>query len=119
MVWRTSSLAALALCWTIGLSPAHISRVIDGDTVVLTTVRVWPGVAVTDERVRILGVDAAELKEEKGPDAKVFTENWLLAGSMTLKVCKRDSFGRLLGEVKRGEESLDQALISAGLGIRR
>ena len=115
----SSSLLLFALCWTIGLSPAHISRVIDGDTVVLTTVRVWPGVAVTDERVRLLGVDAAELNAPKGPDAKVFTENWLLGGAMTLRVCKRDAFGRLLGEVKRGDESLADALIGATLGVKR
>ena len=43
-----------------GPIPAELIRVVDGDTL-LVTARVWPGHRV-DTRVRLLGIDAPELR---------------------------------------------------------
>jgi micrococcal nuclease len=85
-------------------------RVIDGDTFILWSVNVPP-----EERVRLLGVDTPELREDKGPEAKAFTEAWLTKGPFRLMACKRDSFGRLLGTLMREGETLADALKARGL----
>ena len=112
---RMASLLVALLCWTIQITPGHILRTIDGDTFILTAVRVWPGIAAVDERVRVLGVDTPELNQPKGPEAKAFTETWLAQGPIALRVCKRDAFGRLLGEITRDGVNLADALRAAGM----
>lgn len=49
-------------------------------------------------------------------EAKAFTEKWLSSLPVTLEVCKRDSFGRVLARVYRGESHLDDELIKRELG---
>lgn len=105
------------LCWTV---TAHAGRVIDGDTFYLRAA-IWLN-QTADEPVRLLGVDTPELKTptyEAGLAAKQFTEAWLRRADVTLLVCKRDSFGRLLGVVSRGDELLATELIKAGHGVAR
>jgi endonuclease YncB( thermonuclease family) len=101
-------------CLTILLAPGHVMRVIDADTFVLFHIGV-----PAEERVRVLGVDAAEIRDTLGPAAKAFTLAWIAAGPFTVETCKRDSFGRLLGVVTRGADTLASALIQAGLGVPR
>jgi len=104
------------LCWTLQLTPSNVTRVIDGDTFVLNAVQVWPGVAAINEKVRVRDVDTPELSEPLGKEAKQFTEQWLATAAFDLKVCRRDSFGRVLGEVTRsGSLSLSESLKKAGL----
>ena len=101
----------LIACLTIMLSPGHLMRVIDGDTWVL-----WSVGVPAEERVRVLGVNAAEIRDTLGPAAKAFTEAWLNAGPYEMHTCKRDSFGRLLAVVTRGTDTLAVRLIEARLG---
>lgn len=97
-------------------------RVIDGDTLTMR-LAIWLGLE-QQETIRVLGVDTPELR---GPDrvqalaAKRFTEAWLAAATaLTISVCARDSFGRLLAVVERDAgESLAAALIRAGHGVKR
>jgi len=109
---------ALILCWAVTALPG---RVIDGDTFDVSA-SIWLSLAAV-ERVRLLGVDAPELKTatlEAGLAAKQFTEHWLAQGPIHLTACKRDSFGRLLAKVQNEQgEDLAEALIKAGLGISR
>lgn len=99
----------LLLCLSFVLEPEHVKRVIDGDTFVLFSVGV-----PAEERVRLLGVDTPE-KGQPGYDAaSEFTTVWLKAGPSELTTCKRDSFGRLLGGITRGKESLSGALLENG-----
>lgn len=105
--------ALLAGCLTMtNISPRAVNRVIDGDTFTLFAV----GVS-TEERVRLLGVDAAELHDSLGPAAKAYTTAWLSKGSFDLSTCKRDSFGRLLAVVYRGSDTLALDLIDEKLGV--
>lgn len=106
--------AVILLCLSLLLQPGAVKRVVDGDTFVLYAV------GVTDEeRVRVLGVDAAELREPLGPAARDFTAAWLRQGPFQADACRRDSFGRLLAVVTRGADTLAVDLVKAGLGVAR
>ena len=102
----------LLLCLTLVVQPEHVKRVIDGDTFILFHVGV-----PAEERVRVLGVDAVELRTPKGIEAKEFTKTWIANGPFSMVACKRDSFGRLLGAVSRDQDDLGKALIDKGLGV--
>ena len=105
-------LASLLLCWTVMGSP---TRIIDGDTFE-AHIKIWQQIAVV-ERVRLLGIDAPEITgptKTAGLAAKKFTEAWLAKGDVQITSCKRDSFGRVLGHVSRGEENLRSLLEAAG-----
>lgn len=77
------------------LSPAFVLRVVDGDTLlVLVEGRV--------ERVRLIGVNAPELREEEGLRAKGFVEEVLASNRVVMlegDVDERDRYGRLLAYV--------------------
>lgn len=105
---------SLLACLTLLLSPSYVMRVVDADTFILHSVSVPP-----EERVRVLGVDAVELRDSLGPAARAFTQEWLARGPFWVQTCKRDSFGRLLGIVWRGPDTLATALINARLGEAR
>jgi endonuclease YncB( thermonuclease family) len=99
-------------CLRLTFAPGSVARVIDGDT--------WDqwnvGLSAT-ERVRLLGVDAYELRDSLGPAARAYTMDWLNQGAYTVDGCKRDSFGRLLLAVTRGTDTLATDLIAAHLGV--
>ena len=113
-------LFALLACWAVSAEPG---RTLDGDTFD-ARLSIWPGLYAI-ERVRVLGVDTPELTggtpatREAAQAARQFTANWLVKGDVTIAVCKRDSFGRLLGTVTRGPENLTELLLKAGLGVPR
>ena len=100
----------LLLCLTMLLLPEGVKRVIDGDTFALFHVGV-----PNEERVRLLGVNTDEKHQPNYFQAMAFTKTWLAQGPSTLTACKRDSFGRLLGTLVRGQEDLGQQLIAVGL----
>lgn len=112
-----SQIALVLLCWTVTAEPG---RVVDGDTFD-AKLAIWLNQSAF-ERVRVLGVDTPEMHGATlaaAQNAKQFTEAWLRRGDVTLLVCKRDNFGRLLGVVTRGDEYLATELIKAGLGVPR
>ena len=100
------------LCLGLLLTPGHVKRVIDADTFILYHVGV-----PAEERVRVLGVDGIELRDSLGPAARMFTVEWLARGPFAVTACKRDSFGRLLGTVTRGPDTLAVDLIAVHLGV--
>ncbi len=98
-------------CWDLLIPPAQVARVLDGDTFDLYALGLTPL-----ERVRLLGVDTAELGDSLGPAARDSTRAWLARGPFVLAGCRRDHFGRLLAAVTRGADTLAQDLIRWGLG---
>lgn len=108
---QTAGAAAL-FCTTLQLDPTWVLRVKDGDTFVLRNAGI-----TNVEDVRVCCVDTPEKKAPGFDDATAFTDRWLHAGPFALTVCKRDSFGRLLGTVTRGGEDLATALLEAGLAV--
>jgi micrococcal nuclease len=106
---------AAVLCWTItGATPI---RTIDGDTFI-ATLPIWIN-TTTQETIRVLGIDTPEMKGATRPDAekaKAHTQSWLDRGAFSIEACKRDSFGRVLGKVYRGDSVLADELIKERLG---
>ncbi len=107
-------IALLGFCLSLLVPPAQVSRVVDGDTFDLFTVGVTP-----TERVRLLGVDAVELRDARGPEARDSVARWLARGPFLLESCRRDNFGRLLAVVSRGADTLAMDLVRWGLGAPR
>ncbi len=113
------------LCWTALATPV---RVLDGDTFD-AMVAVWPSYVQSrpvtfPERVRVLGVNAPELKGETraaAEAAREFTQRWLDGAELRLHVCERDAFGRLLATVHRKADgaNLTTDLLNAGHGVKR
>lgn len=90
-----------------------VVRVVDGDTLLLAG----------DVRVRLLGVDTPETvrpdhpPEPFGPEASEFTRAFVAGGPVRLTFDRerQDRYGRQLAFVWRGEVSLNEQLIAAGL----
>ena len=105
-------LVSLALCWTLWVDKPL--AVIDGDTFDVMAI-IWINQTIK-ERVRVLNIDTPEMRQE--PDraraAKDFTIAWLEQGPFQIGVCTRDSFGRILATVYRGDEFLAAELKKAG-----
>lgn len=99
-------------CLTLSVEPAHVKKVIDGDTLVLYHLGV-----PTEERVRVLGIDTPERGQPGYREAAQFTANWLNVGPFDLVACKRDSFGRLLADLSRDGVSLGDELVKVGLAV--
>jgi len=104
--------AALTTYGLLGLSQWRaVERVIDGDTIVLRG----------GERVRLIGVDAAELKDPDGPRAKECLRDILGDDRVRLEYGpqRRDRFGRTLAYVETKDAAghvidLNESLILSG-----
>lgn len=105
------NLGATALCLALWLTPGHVHRVIDGDTIEVYTIAATPYT-----RIRVLGVDAWERHAVGGAEAAAFTATWLRAGDFHIEACGYDSFGRLLAAVTRPGDDLAARLIAMGHG---
>lgn len=106
----TDLFIALVLSWSA----------IDGDTVKIQA-RVWPNIIV-EEHVRLLGIDTPEMKAAApcervmAQKAKDATTAILAAGKrITISSNSRDSFGRILGDVRVDGVSLSDTLLSRGV----
>ncbi|MFI0967102.1 thermonuclease family protein [Streptomyces sp. NPDC021080] len=98
---------------------ATVLRVVDGDTLDL---QLDLGFGVfTCQRVRLLGVNAAEHGTELGDKATAFVKAWVAEHGPTFTVRtqkdKREKYGRYLATVLSSAEDLGQALIDAGLAV--
>jgi micrococcal nuclease len=78
--------------------PAHVIRVVDGDTVYLLLDLGW---RITYEaRCRIAGINAPELNTPEGLDARGYAEMLLPPGSLVKFVSHSlDKYGRPLGDI--------------------
>lgn len=95
--------------------PGTVTRIIDGDTLEIK-VGLWSGLDLTTH-VRLFGINAPELREEKGHAAREKLSSLCLGKSVALKVKGRDKYGRTLGSVE--VEGLDaaQSLLADGLAV--
>jgi endonuclease YncB( thermonuclease family) len=87
-------------------SPEGI-RALDGDTVALADGR----------RVRLVSVDSPETGRPGAEAARAFSAAFLEAGPVRLDPADPplDRYGRLLADLRRGEQSLSLGLVEAGL----
>jgi micrococcal nuclease len=100
-----------------------VEKVVDGDTV---DVVIDLGFSLyTKQRVRILGIDAPEIRtrdpkeKERGEASKEFAEAWFSDGEFTVQTTKDDKYGRILGDFRKvGEEmSYSESVLSEGFGV--
>lgn len=118
------TLLALALAFALGSAQAEphlaaqVTRVIDGDTVV---VRLADG---REERVRLIGVDTPELNHGGTPEplaveATAFAQHYLLGRDVILELDlgHRDRFGRLLAHLWLDNTLFNLTLIEHGYAV--
>lgn len=103
---------------------ATIERVIDGDTLVVT-LDLGFNVKLTDVHMRVYGINCPEKNTEEGQEAMRYTKEWVAmddlyhavkpkAYKVSVQDHKKDKYGRILGEIFYGGESLGETLIKAG-----
>ncbi len=104
-----------------GPIPAHVVRVIDGDTLEVRA-RIWLGQEVSI-LVRLAGIDAPELRgrcegeKRLAEEAKAYLRVMVGAGPVTLSEVRYGKFaGRVMAQVSNAVgDDLSQALVAAGL----
>jgi micrococcal nuclease len=98
---------------------ATVTNVVDGDT--LDAIIDVGFKMTTTQRIRLLGVDTAELTSKdpieraKAQEAKLFVIEQLLSKLVTIQTTKADSFGRYLATIHLGDVNFNQLLIDKGL----
>lgn len=91
---RLLLVAALAVLTACAAGPIyHVRRVIDGDTIEIVDAG---GIRT---RVRLRDVDAPEMDEPGGPEAKAALEAELLGRRVNVTPHARDRYGRLVADV--------------------
>jgi endonuclease YncB( thermonuclease family) len=97
---------------------AKVTRVIDGDTFE-AAIEMWPEITILT-RVRVFGVNTPELKSKDVEESKRafiarrFTADQILSMPVELAVHGKDSFGRVLCDVKYDGKDLSEELIKNG-----
>ena len=98
----------LLLCaQALGATEGHCLRVSDGDTITIAA-------EGRKEKVRLIGIDAPELRQEGGPEARQYLAKRILNRRVKVEGETRDRYGRLLGTVYLGEENINLSLVREG-----
>ncbi|MBT7068222.1 MAG: thermonuclease family protein [Verrucomicrobia bacterium] len=80
-----------------------VTRVIDGDTIIAGT-----------NIVRLAEIDAPEIKQPYGPDAKATLKAMIAGKRITVTYTRRDRYGRILGTVWAGGVNINEYLVRTG-----
>ena len=86
-----------------------VTAITDGDTFKLLTKD------STLIRVRVANIDCPERKQPFSKSAKQFTSNAIFNKQVTLKVIKKDRYGRSIANVIYDGKNLSEELLKAGL----
>lgn len=84
-----------------------VTRVVDGDTV-------WVNSGGELLKVRITGIDAPEICQDGGPQAREQLRNRSLGKMVTLISRRHDDYGRLLARVELNGDDLGRWMVSQG-----
>ena len=99
-------------CFAIAIQPAWSAsfavRVFDGDNITL----VDRGIKT---KVHLACIDAPELLQSEGEQARKILQNILEDEEVYVKVFKKDKFGRYTGEVLAGGQNANKVMLSLGL----
>ncbi len=102
----------------ISIKDAFCRRVIDGDTAEF--VFVPPGFPESAQYAfdcRFMGIDAPELDDPGGLEAKNYLANIIENKFVRLRLYKYDDFGRLLVRVYSGTPSVNNLMLNSGHAI--
>jgi endonuclease YncB( thermonuclease family) len=103
-----SILAALAMLAALAVSAGERCSAIDGDTL-----------RCGRERVRIQGIDAPELDEPGGKQARQRLQQRLKAGEIVIERRGRDRHGRTLGRLYVNGQRITQNDVTPGVRRKR
>jgi len=87
---------------------ATVFKVSDGDTITVRTAD------RREAKLRFYGVDAPELDQPYGPEAKKFLENLLSGREVAVERRNQDQYGRLVGRVFVDGQAVDELMVEAG-----
>jgi micrococcal nuclease len=87
---------------------AVVTRVIDGDTLVVQVPNQAP------QTVRIRDIDAPEICQAHGPEAKKALEEYVLGKTVQLTTHARDPHGRTIGTLLADGQSLGARMVQEG-----
>lgn len=97
--------------------PAYVMEVIDGDTF-RAMIDLGFGI-VTEQKLRLRGLDAPELPGSDGAEAKTFLEKKMKSAKQILvKTVKPDKYDRYLADVWTDHQYLNQALLDEKLAVK-
>ncbi|MBT3191515.1 MAG: thermonuclease family protein [Verrucomicrobia bacterium] len=108
------------LAWFCSNSLAHsitgtVSRVIDGDTIVVTSHSLLSTAHDPQTlRIRLADIDAPELKQAYGPEAREYLRSLVEGELVRVEYKKRDRYGRILGNVYIGSRYINLAMTATG-----
>lgn len=95
---------------------AVVNRVIDGDTIEATIDLCFR--ILSEQRLRLLGIDAPEPREEAGERSKEYLRERIEGKEVIIEVAKADGFGRYLAivYVEDGDNmiNINEELLSKG-----
>lgn len=98
---------------------ALITDVIDGDTVI-ATIDVGFRISINERRIRLAGINAPELRQptlDAGRRSRLWLIEQILAKRIVIRTMKDgdDKYGRLLGEIWRGDVNINRRMVELGL----
>ncbi len=93
--------------------PATLVRVVDGDTL-RVDLELGADVILKNQAVRILGIDAPEMREPAGPRAKAAVEQFLKGKKLEVELHGKDKYGRWLGDVFADGQNVAVWMLKAG-----
>ena len=110
----------VALCWILAgpcCAPAQaadawrgvVSHVSDGDTL-----WVRPAEGGAPRKVRVHGIDAPELCQAYGAQARSALQRQVLGLAVRVEPLRHDDYGRLLARLWQGEEDVAARMVRAG-----
>ena len=86
----------------------RVSRVIDGDTVIVVDR------ADSQVRVRLADIDAPEMRQPYGPQAKAALVTMSGGKQVTVTYTRRDRYGRILGTLTIGNRNINLTMVQSG-----
>ncbi len=99
----------MASAQAAGTLQATVARVTDGDSLWLEPLS--PGAPV---ELRLEGIDAPEICQAWGPEAKQALADLVLGRQVSVKTSGRDTHGRTLGTVYLGTQNINKTLVQEG-----
>jgi micrococcal nuclease len=106
-----SLVASLAAAQTL---QGTVTQVVDGDSLWLAPAAVGAAAPAAAIEVRLLGIDAPEICQPHGPEARDALRDLVLGQAVGVKGVGRDTYGRLLATVTREGLDVNRRLVADG-----